>query len=100
MESFWIELVELIVEKCSKKRCSQNIGRTYKKTRIPKYNFRQYKVIRPIRPQTSDVKLRIKVEQLTSWTSYVCLLHVDFTFVLFWDDVGSMKTYEPYRIWL
>ena len=31
MESFSIELIEVIAHKCSKKRCFRNIGETYKK---------------------------------------------------------------------
>ena len=41
MESFSIELIEVIAQKCSKKRCFQNIGGTYKKTLTAKYNFKQ-----------------------------------------------------------
>ena len=40
MESFSIELTEVIVHKCSKKRCFKNIGGTYKKTPTLKYNVR------------------------------------------------------------
>ena len=40
MESSSIELIEVIVHKCSKKRCFQNIAGTYKKTPTAKYNFR------------------------------------------------------------
>ena len=32
-----------------------------------------------------------KLYFLTSWMSYVCLLHVHFTFVFFWDEVRSKK---------
>ena len=45
MKSFSIELIEVIVHKCSKKRCFRNIGGTYKKTPAAKYNFRQQGVI-------------------------------------------------------
>ena len=41
MESFSIELIEVIAQKCSKKRCFQNIEGTYKKTLTAKYNFKQ-----------------------------------------------------------
>ena len=40
MESFSIERIEVIVHKCSKKRCFRNTGGTYKKTPAAKYNFR------------------------------------------------------------
>ena len=40
MEFFSIELIEVIVHKCSKKRCFKNIGGTYKKTPTLKYNVR------------------------------------------------------------
>ena len=40
MESFLIELIEVIVHKCSKTRYFRNIGGTYKKTPTMKYNFR------------------------------------------------------------
>ena len=39
MESFSIELIEVIVHKCSKKRGFWNIRGTYKKTTTAKYNF-------------------------------------------------------------
>ena len=39
-ESFSIELIEFIVHKCSKKRCFQNIGGTYKKSSTVKDSFR------------------------------------------------------------
>ena len=38
--SFSIELKEVIVHKCSKKRRFRNIVGTYNKTPTPKYNFR------------------------------------------------------------
>ena len=40
MESFSIELIEVIVHKCSKNKRFQNIGGTYKKRTTAKYNFR------------------------------------------------------------
>ena len=40
MKSFSIELIEVTVQKCFEKWSFQNIGRTYKKTLTPKYNFR------------------------------------------------------------
>ena len=39
MESFSIELIDVIVHKRSKKRCFRNIGGTYKKTPTGKHNF-------------------------------------------------------------
>ena len=40
IKSFSIELIEVIVHKCSKKRCFRNIGGTYNKTPTVKYNLR------------------------------------------------------------
>ena len=39
MKSFSIELIKVIVHKCSKKRCFRNIGGTYKKTPTAKYKL-------------------------------------------------------------
>ena len=41
MDSFSIEIIEVTVHKCSKKRCFRNIGGTYKKTLPVKYIFRK-----------------------------------------------------------
>ena len=40
MGSFSIELIEVIVHKCSKNKRFQNIGGTYNKRTTAKYNFR------------------------------------------------------------
>ena len=40
IESFSIELIEVIVHRCSKKRCFRNIEETYKETPTAKCNFR------------------------------------------------------------
>ena len=60
MESCSIQLIEVIVHNCSKKRCFRNIGGTYKKTPTAKYNFRYYGVIWLICPQTSKPKILYK----------------------------------------
>ena len=39
-ESFSVVLIEVIVDKCSKKGCVRNIAGTYKKTPTAKYNSR------------------------------------------------------------
>ena len=56
MESFSIELIEVIAQKCSKKRCFQNIEGTCKKTLTAKYNFKQQGVIWLLCPQALKPK--------------------------------------------
>ena len=56
MKSLSIELTEVTVHKCSKKRCFQNIGGIYKKTLTAKYKFRLQSVIWLLCPQALKPK--------------------------------------------
>ena len=82
MESFSIELIEAIVQKCSKKRCFRNIGGTYKKT-----HTNEIKIIGcNLATMAANIRPKICVQKLCIWRpgcSYVCPLHVHFMSVFY-----------------
>ena len=92
MESFSIELIEAIVHKCFKK-VAFKILKELKKNTHTKNTISGKGVIWLICPQIwhQTQKLRMKAVHLKTCTSYVHFLHVQFTFVFFWDEVRSKK---------
>ena len=94
-----MEFIEVIVHKCSKKRCFRNIGGTYKKTPAAKYNFRQQGVIwllclQALKPKNAQENCAFDVLDVHMYA--LCI----FMFVFFQDEVRSNKIQGPYRFWL
>ena len=78
-----------IVHKCFKKRCL----RTKMQLQIIECNLANMLI---------DISPKNCVQKLCIWRPgrrIVCILHVHFTFVFFWDEVRSKKIQKPYQIW-
>ena len=81
MEPFSIELIEAIELKCSKRGVCKMLDKITRKHQLQNTNS-DIQIDKHV-PRYQTPILRTKVVHLTSWTLYVCLLHVHFTFAFF-----------------